>query len=194
MTVVRREDVPSYVASRDEDPFLKHNSSILTIVPLMIRRCSRSVTEPHHNFIPRLTILVPVLLTSSEECDGLQRRPHEAHELARNRHVNLRCRLMFRCQFAAVSTQSLLRLVRNRNHAHRLALAPPCECHPKARPVLAMPRDAEPRTSAFPVRDVASPMFLPDGVLGSRSGDCAVSGHRHVDGDVAELHHYRRFA
>jgi NAD(P)-dependent dehydrogenase (short-subunit alcohol dehydrogenase family) len=64
-----------------------------------------------------------------------------ATALARDRHGNLRCRLVFRCQFAEASTQSLLRRVRNRNHARRLALAPPCECHPNARPVLVTPRD-----------------------------------------------------
>ncbi len=38
MTVVRREDVQSNIASWDEGPYRRHNPPILTIVPLIIRR------------------------------------------------------------------------------------------------------------------------------------------------------------
>jgi hypothetical protein len=38
MTVLRREDVQSNVASWDDRPYRRHNPPILTIVPLIIRR------------------------------------------------------------------------------------------------------------------------------------------------------------
>jgi hypothetical protein len=92
MTVLRREDVQSRVASWDGCPYRIVRSPILTIVPLIIRRLrgpslSRVITCSH--FVP-----VPIVsLTHRHRC-RLERGPEEAGQLARNGHRDLGCRLV----------------------------------------------------------------------------------------------------
>src|SRR2546422_10241165 len=162
MTVLRREDVQSRVASWDGNPYRIASSPILAIVPLIIRRLrGPSPNRLTHRFLDEPSVTRCCL--PRRRCDGLQRRPQEARELARNRHGDLRCRLVFRRQFAEASTQSLLRLIGNRNHARRLSFAPTCERHADTRPVLVMPRDfyqQPPYQRVTGARDAAPPMFL----------------------------------
>src|SRR5262245_53369128 len=108
MTVLRREDVQSRVASWDGSPYRIASSPILAIVPLIIRRLRgpspNRITSP---FVARSD-------SPRRGRDRLQRGPHEAGEFARDRHGDLGGRLVFRCQFAEAATQPLLRLIRNR--------------------------------------------------------------------------------
>src|ERR1700730_13782741 len=154
MTVLRREDVQSRVASWDGSPYRIASSPILTIVPLILRRLrgpslSRVMVSCIHLLVVRRRALVRACWCR------LERRPQEARQLARDRHRDLGRRLVVFRQAPESPTQSLLRLVRDRNHTARLA-----PCAARARP----PRDAAahcvPRAG-----DAAAPLFLATGVL-----------------------------
>ena len=103
--------------------------------------------------------------TAGAGWSAAQRKPGE---LARNRDRNLRGRLMFGHQLPEATAQTLLRFVRDRNHAAWLPLAPPRQRDPDARPMLIMPGrfDQQPPDQRVPrPRDAAAPMLLPAGVL-----------------------------
>jgi hypothetical protein len=98
----------------------------------------------------------------------LERRPEEAGQLARDRDRDLGRGLVLFGEAPEAATQSLLRLVRNRNHTAWLSLTSSRERHPDARPVLIMPRrfDQQPANQRVPgPRDPTAPMFLAGGVL-----------------------------
>ena len=136
MTVLRREDVQSRVASWDDRPYRIASSPILTIVPLIIRRLrGPRLARIIDSFAPLNARSLPC---RNRRC-RLERRPDRACELACDRHRNLGRRLVLFRQASEATTQSLLRLVRNRNHTTWLALAPSRECHPDPRPVLIVP-------------------------------------------------------
>ena len=111
MTVIRREDVQSRVASWDDCPYRMASSPILTIVPLIIRRLRGP--SPNRIITPSPTFPVSLLHRYRHR---LQRGPQKPRELPRDRDGDLRCRFMFGRQFPEAPTQPLLRLVRNRNH------------------------------------------------------------------------------
>src|SRR5918995_1328175 len=161
MTVLRREGVQSRVASWDECPYRIASSPILAIVPLIIRRLrGPSPSRVIVCSLPRHRRLLPLLRRYRR---WLQCRPHEAGQLARDRHGDFRRRLVFGRQFAEASTQSLLCLVRNRNDARWLSFAPARERHPDARPVLVMPRDFHEQAANQRVAgagDAAAPVLL----------------------------------
>ena len=130
MTVLRREDVQSKVASWDGSPYRIVRSPILTIVPLIIRR----LRGPS---LTRVIDSLPLLHSCRRRyrC-RLERRPEEARQLACDRHCDLGRWLVLFHQPSEAATQSLLRLVGNRNHAGRLAFASSCESDPDNWPVL----------------------------------------------------------
>ena len=135
MTVLRREDVQSRVASWDGRPYRIASSPILAIVPLIIRRLrGPSLTRVMVSFTypARPSHLIPLLRR-----DGcrLERRPQEAGQLARDGDRDLRRGLVVFRQASEAPTQSLLRLVRNRNYPARLSFASSREGHPDARPM-----------------------------------------------------------
>lgn len=119
MTVLRREDVQSRVASWDGRPYRIASSPILAIVPLIIRRLRGP--SPNRIITPSRTGLVSLLHWYRHR---LKRGPQKPRELPRNGDDDLRWRFMFGGQFPEAPTQPLLRLVRNRNHAPGLSLAP----------------------------------------------------------------------
>ena len=89
MTVLRREDVQSCVASWDIRPDRIVRPPILTIVPRIIRR----LRGPSPNRIMLPVVDRPSVARGSSprrRCGGLQRRPQKARELARDRHGDLR--------------------------------------------------------------------------------------------------------
>src|SRR6185295_8613718 len=139
MTVLRREDVQSRVASWDGRPYRMSSSPILAIVPLIIRRLrSPSLTRvmvlftnPPYSPSPVLPLLRGY---------RLERRPEEAGQLARDRDGDLGRGLVVFRQASEAPTQSLLRLVRNRDHPARLAFASARERHADPRSMLIMPR------------------------------------------------------
>src|SRR6202051_4503430 len=102
MTVLRREDVQSRVASWDRSPYRIASSPILTIVPLIIRRLrgpslSRVITCRHS---------VPIVsLTHRHQC-GLERGPEEAGQLAGDCHRDLGRRLVLFHQAAEAAAQA----------------------------------------------------------------------------------------
>ena len=161
MTVLRREDVQSKVASWDERPSRIVSSLILTIVPLIIRR----LRGPSPNRITRASrgYLCPYHYRSR-----LERRPQETGQLARNRHGNLRCGLVLFRQTPEPATQSLLRLVCDRDHAGRLSFASSREANAEIRSVLIVPRRFHEQPAdqggAGP-RDAVPPMLLATGVF-----------------------------
>src|SRR5712671_1021681 len=127
MTVLRREDVQSRVASWDGRPYRIASSPILAIVPLIIRRLrGPSLTRVLVSFIDpaRASRIMPLLYRYGY---WLERRPEEAGQLARDGDRDLGCGLVLFRQASEATTQSLLRLVRNRNHPAGLSLAPSCE-------------------------------------------------------------------
>jgi hypothetical protein len=166
MTVLRREDVQSRVASWDGCPYRIASSPILAIVPLIIRRLrGPSPSRVIVRSIPLHRRVLPLLRRYRR---WLQCRPQEAGQLARDRHRDLRRWLVFCRQFAEAPTQSLLRLIRNRNHAARLAFASPREGDADARPVLIVPGGFHQQPTHQRVagsRDAAAPVLLPAGVL-----------------------------
>src|SRR5687768_16567288 len=111
MTVLRREDVQSKVASWDDGPYRIALSPILTFVPLVVRRLRGPVTEPLT--LPARSVPSGALLRPG---DGgrLECGPQKPRELARDRDGDLRCRLMFGRHFPKAPTQPLLRLVGDR--------------------------------------------------------------------------------
>jgi len=138
MTVLRREDVQSRGASWDGSPYRIASSPILEIVPLIIRR----LRGPSPNRITMPSPICPVVRASLLHRYGgrLECGPQKTRELARDRDRDLRRGFMFRRQFAEASTQPLLRLVRNRNHAVRLSVASSGEGDSDAWPMLIVPR------------------------------------------------------
>src|SRR6202171_5197092 len=167
MTVLRREDVQSRVASWDGSPYRIASSPILTIVPLILRRLrgpslSRVMVSCIHLLVVRRRALVRACWCR------LERRPQEARQFARDRHRDLgRGFVVFR-QASESSTQSLLRLVRDRNHTARLAFSAAPEGHPRARSMLIMPGRLDQETADQRVAhagDAAAPLFLATGVL-----------------------------
>jgi hypothetical protein len=109
MTVLRREDVQSRVASWDVGPYRIASSPILTIVPLIIRR----LRGPSLTCVVRyLFTLVPV--TRCWLVRRLERRPQEADQFPRDRHHDLGRGLVVFRQPSESPTQALLRVVGNR--------------------------------------------------------------------------------
>src|SRR5260370_39252916 len=134
MTVLRREDVQSRVASWDGCPYRMLSSPILTIVPLIIRR----LRGPS---LTRAIISTPSsLLRVVRLAHRLERGPQEARQLARNGDRDLGRGLVLVRQPAESPTQPLLRFIRNRDHPARLSFASSRERHPNARPMLIVPR------------------------------------------------------
>ena len=126
MTVLRREDVQSRVASWDGRPYRIASSPILAIVPLIIRRLRgpspNRLTMPFTNpYLAREPCLIDPLFRRRRR--RLERRPEEAGQLARDRHHDLGRWLVLFHQASEAATQSLLRLVRNCNHTDRVV---PC--------------------------------------------------------------------
>jgi hypothetical protein len=161
MTVLRREDVHSRVASWDRRPYRMPSPPILAIVPLIIRR----LRGPLANRLIKLSLTLPVSLLHRHRLKG---GPQKPCELPRDRDGDLRCRFMFSRQFPEAPTQPLLRLVRNRNHAPGLSCAPPRQCHADARAMLIMPRrfNQQPPHQRVPgTSDAATPMLFATGVL-----------------------------
>src|SRR6516162_5709146 len=135
MTVLRREDVQSRVASWDKRPYRMSRSPILAIVPLIIRRLrgpSRTRVIPF-----RSSELFSTIIPSLRR---LERRPQKARQLARDGHRRLRRRLVVFHQASEPATQSLLCPVRNRDHAARLPFAAARERWPDPCPMLVVPR------------------------------------------------------
>src|SRR3954470_24233192 len=125
MTVLRREDVQSRVASWDRSPYRIARSPILTIVPLIIRRLrgpSPARVRVSFTYSARPPRITPSL---RQHRHRLERRPEEARQLARDRDRDFRRGLVVFRQASKAPTQSLLRLVRNRNHAAGLAFPSP---------------------------------------------------------------------
>src|SRR5437899_910971 len=93
MTVLRREDVQSRVASWDSRPYRIASSPILTIVPLIIRRLRGPLpTRVMVSFTyPRPSRIMPLLHRYGYR---LERRPEEARQLARDGDRNLGRRLV----------------------------------------------------------------------------------------------------
>ena len=94
MTVLRREDVQSRVASWDGSPYRIPSSPILAIVPLIIRRLRGPSSDG-------INIRHPIVLSCAlsllhRDRRRLERGPQKSRELARDRDGDLRCRLMFR--------------------------------------------------------------------------------------------------
>ena len=116
MTVLRREDVQSKVASWDGSPYRIVSSPVLAIVPLIIRR----LRGPSPNRIITPSPTFPMSLLHRYR---LKRGPQKPRELPRDRDGDLRCRFMFGRQLPEAPTQTLLRLVGDRKHAPRLPLA-----------------------------------------------------------------------
>ena len=138
MTVLRREDVQSRVASWDDCPCRIARSPILAIVPLMIRR----LRGPSPNrltmfFTDRTVVRVPLTRRGRSR---LERCPQDARQCARDRHRDLRRRFVLFRQTPEATTQSLSGLVGNRNHAPRLSFASSHEGNPNTWPVLIVPR------------------------------------------------------
>ena len=140
MTVLRREDVQSRVASWDRCPYRMLSPPILAIVPLIIRR----LRGPSPNRITPPSPIRPAVRVSLLHRGGLECGPQKTRELARDRDGNLRCRLMFGRQLPEAPTQTLLRLVGDRNHSPRLPLAPSGQCQAVS--------TSTRRTRALPVR------------------------------------------
>jgi hypothetical protein len=86
MTVLRREDVQSNVASWATGPYRMPDSPILTIVPLIIRR----LRGPSPARITRFAQRPRSVLCGHGRGVGLQRGPQEARQLARDRDRDLR--------------------------------------------------------------------------------------------------------
>src|SRR5438445_9972369 len=166
MTVLRREDVQSRIASWDGRPYRMLSSPVLAIVPLIIRRLRGPLQT-------RLMVSFTTLARSSRirpllRRYGLKRRPEEAGQLTRDGDGDLGCGLVLLGEASEAATQSLLRLVCNRNHTTGLSLAPSRERHPDARPVLIVPRgfDQQPADQRVPrPRDATAAMFLARGIL-----------------------------
>src|SRR5574340_850936 len=164
MTVLRREDVQSRGASWDQGPCRIASSPILAIVPLIIRR----LRGPSPS---RVTMPSPLCLSARlahRRRRWLERRPEEARQLARNRDGDLRRGLVLFRQAPEASTQSLLRLVRDRDHTTGLSLPPPCEGDANAWPVLIMPRGLHQQPADQRVAgpgDASASMFLTRGIL-----------------------------
>src|SRR5207244_431950 len=133
MTVLRREDVQSKVASWDGSPYRIVSSPILTIVPLMIRR----LRGP--SLARVINSLTPLHSCRRRYRCRLERRPDEAGQLACDRHRDLRRWLVLFHQPSEAATQSLLRLVGNRNDPARLSFASPRQGDADARPMLIVP-------------------------------------------------------
>src|SRR5205809_8100500 len=166
MTVLRREDVQSRVASWDGSPYRIASSPILAIVPLIIRR----LRGPLPDRITMLHRISPVVRASvlPRYRGRLERRPQKPRELARDRDGDLRCRLMFRRQLPEAPTQTLLRLVADRNHTPGLPLAPPRQSDADARAMLIMPggfHQQPPHQRVPCAGDAATSMLFPAGVL-----------------------------
>src|SRR4029077_19845366 len=142
MTVLRREDVHSKVASWDSRPYRIVRSPILAIVPLIIRRLRGPFTEPHPPAIrSRISPRVRARQRLSPWCcDRLERGPQEARQLTRNSDRDSGRGLVVFRQPSEPPTQSLLRFVGNRDHTAWLTFASSRERHPDARPVLIVPR------------------------------------------------------
>ena len=113
MTVLRREDVQSRVASWDQGPYRIASSPILAIVPLIIRRLRGPSPNPAlRPFVDEFSPgWLQIVRLRHRFRDRLERRPQEARQLAcKGDHDLGRGLVLFR-QAAESPTQSLLRLV-----------------------------------------------------------------------------------
>ena len=98
----------------------------------------------------------------------MEGRPEKAGQLARDRHGHLGRWLMLFHEAPEAPTESLLRLVRNRDDPPRLSFAAPRQRDADARPMLIVPRrfHQQPSDQCVPgPRDPAAPMLLSRGVL-----------------------------
>src|SRR5712691_9876482 len=90
MTVLRREDVQSRVASWDGCPCRMSSSPILAIVPLIIRRLrGPSLTRVVLSFMSRGSMSRARRVLRGRYRCRLERRPQEARQLARDRDDDL---------------------------------------------------------------------------------------------------------
>ena len=166
MTVLRREDVQSRVASWDRCPYRMASSPILAIVPLIIRRLrGPSLTR----VIARQSLLVDRRRAVSSPATGAgwsaaHRKPASSRAIA----TAIFGPACVPPPASEPSAQPLLRLVRDRNHAGRLSFAPSRQGDADARPMLIVPRRFHQQPTDQRVaraRDAATPMLLPAGVL-----------------------------
>src|SRR5438093_2595288 len=166
MTVLRREDVQSGDASWDGGPYRIVKPPIPAIVPLIIRRLRGP--SPNRITLPFVETSVACRCLPRRGCDGLQRRPQEAREFARDRHGDFRRRLVVLRQASESTTQSLLCLVGNRNHAARLPRASSRQGDADAGAMLVMPRRFHQQPANQRIarpRDAATSVLLPGGVF-----------------------------
>src|SRR5881396_2416864 len=167
MTVLRREDVQSMVASWDM-PYRTLGAPILTIVPLIIRRLRG--LSPTRVMVRHSPIRHDVHVASSargRRC-GLERRPQKSGQLSRDRYRDLRRGLVVLRQASEPSTQPLLRLVGNRNDTAWLSFPPPRQRDADAWAMLIVPCrfNQQPADQRVPrARDAAPPMLLTGRVL-----------------------------
>src|SRR5260370_35537775 len=137
MTVLRREDVHSKVASWDSRPYRIIRSPILAIVPLIIRRLRSPFTEPHP---PAIRSRIRTRARARKRlspwcCDRVERGPQEARQFARNGDRDSGRGLVLVRQPREPRRQSLLRFVGNRGHTSCVSLACASEPPPCARPL-----------------------------------------------------------
>ena len=163
MTVLRREDVQSSVASWDRCPYRMPSPPILAIVPLIIRRLRGP--SPSRIIVAHLFRRPSSPTSPFAGCRAAQTKPASSRAIAT---AIFGAGLCSAANFPEASTQSLLCPIGNRNHTRRLALAPARECTPDARPVLVIPRDFHQQSSDQGVTgagDAAAPMLLATRIL-----------------------------
>ena len=142
MTVLRREDVQSKVASWDGCPYRIVRSPILAFVPLIIRRLRRPFTgvridvRPWRTSLPRIHRARLFRRHRRLECG-----PQETRELACDRYDDLGRWLVLVGQASESTTQALLCLIRNRHHPAWLSFPSFRQGDADAWAMLIMPRE-----------------------------------------------------
>src|ERR1700676_2912206 len=94
MTVLRREDVQSKVASWDGCPYRMIRSPVLAIVPLILRRLrgpslTPAMVSSNHANQSRGSVSRARRVVNRRYGCPLERRPQEARQLSRDRDRNL---------------------------------------------------------------------------------------------------------
>ena len=171
MTVLRREDMQSFIASEDASPCRIAFPPILAIVPTI----SSAVFAVHQGQQVQRAVTtgsgVALVAGSGTRCSAAQRNPASSRAIAT---ATFRARPCSAANFAKPQHQPLLRFVRNRNDAPWLALAPPHQGHADARAMLIVPRrfDQQPADQRVPSpRDAATSMLFRLGTRRVRAGE-----------------------
>jgi len=162
MTVLRREDVQSRVASWDEGPCRIASSPILAIVPLIIRRL-RGPSPARGVIFPHPSRSVPLVHDRRRACKAAHQK---TRQLARDRHGDLRRRLVFGRQLRKRRHSRCCALSAIANHPSRLPFPTAASATPTAAGVdNAGGFHKSRRTKVFPVRrDSAAAMLFTTGV------------------------------